>query len=1068
MNKIVSFLALFFVLVTLGGCGNQNGTSSAGGNSSSAEARNVTSLPQGAPTITRFYPGWQFAGSAITIYGTNFDPVAANNAVNFSNNISATVASASQTELVVIVPGGTTNGSISVATSSGTATSSTLFVPKTNSSSTAPTIASSPREGILGTTITITGTNFSTTRAYNLVTFNGTPAEVTNASATALEVIVPDAVDGNLTVTTPTGTAISYDTFLVKPIPGSSPTIQNFSPLRGDIGASVTINGTNFDPVAGNNIIKFNGIAASGVAFASSVSSTTGLVVNVPAGATSGPITVKTSSGVTAKSALSFTIPSFGIPATGQKGGAIQGAPLSLFGSVLTFAGGGVVLSAANGDGVNARFNNPNGMTSDGSSIFIADAGNRVIRRVEIATNKVTTIAGSGLLGFNNGTGAGATFATPYGITYDAASQSLFVTDAGNNRIRKISAPTGFTLSTMTDGVVTTLAGNGSVIFKDDPNGLNAGIRSPYGIATDGTNLYVADGSNRIRQVNIATSAVTTFAGSGVYFTGDGSGVNASFNQPRGVAITSDKSTLYVSDGGTNTIRKVVIAGAVVSTLMGPGFSDSSTTPATAGSFQSISDIATDGTNLYVADAGNNSIRKIVLATGALTTLAGTGKVGFADTATDVLATFRYPNGLVSVGSNLYVADSGNNLIRQVVLATQAVTTIAGNVVTPSNINGIGTSSKFNFPYGITTDGGNLYVADSASRLIRKIVLSSGVVTTLAGSGYFGAVDARATAASFNYPFGLTTDGTNVYVADMGNNRIRQISLATGDVTTLAGSGVLGYADAVVGTDAKFNQPAGITTANGKLYVADSGNHKIRQIDIATGEVTTVAGSGSTGSLDGNGTAASFRNPRGITTDGVKLYVADTDNNKIRQIDIASGAVTTLAGSGDYWYNDVYDTKPNGTPLSIITDGAGVATATFGVHTFEKGNEIIISGVTPADYNGKHTVLSANTTTLTFNMPIGTLAATAFGVVNKGAFFRHPVGITTDGTYLYVADAENNEIRKIEIATGVITTLSGSGAFGTADGTGTEASFGMPIGITTDGISLYTTEYLNNLIRKIQ
>ena len=212
-----------------------------------------------------------------------------------------------------------------------------------------------------------------------------------------------------------------------------------------------------------------------------------------------------------------------------------------------------------------------------------------------------------------------------------------------------------------------------------------------------------------------------------------------------------------------------------------------------------------------------------------------------------------------------------------------AVTTLAGQSDNGST-DATGTSASFNYPKGITTDGTNLYVADYSNHRIRKIVISTGVVTTLAGStsNYSGSTDATGTSARFNYPRAITTDGTNLYVADRKNDRIRKIVISTGVVTTLAGSSQ-GYTDDT-GTSARFYLPRGITTDGTNLYVADTNNHKIRKIVISTGVVTTLAGS-SSGSTDDTGTSARFQFPQGITTDGTNLYVSDTYNHRIRKIE---------------------------------------------------------------------------------------------------------------------------------------------------------------------------------------
>jgi len=321
----------------------------------------------------------------------------------------------------------------------------------------------------------------------------------------------------------------------------------------------------------------------------------------------------------------------------------------------------------------------------------------------------------------------------------------------------------------------------------------------------------------------------------------------------------------------------------VVTTLAGTGSSGSANGTGTSASFSYPYGITTDGTNLYVAESGNHLIRKIVISTGAVTTVAGTGSSGSAN-GTATTASYYYSRQITTHRTNLYVTDSANHLIRKIVISTGAVTTVAGTGSSGS-ANGTGTSASFNYPQWITTDGTNLYVADTNNSLIRKIVISTGAVTTVAGTGSSGSADnTTGTSASFNYPSGITTDGTNLYVTDSENHLIRKIVISTGVVTTVAGTGSSGSANGT-GTSASFNYPVGITTDGTNLYVADKGNHLIRKIVISTGVVTTVAGTGSSGSANGTGTSASFNLPRGITTDGTNLYVAEYGNHLIRKIE---------------------------------------------------------------------------------------------------------------------------------------------------------------------------------------
>jgi sugar lactone lactonase YvrE len=321
---------------------------------------------------------------------------------------------------------------------------------------------------------------------------------------------------------------------------------------------------------------------------------------------------------------------------------------------------------------------------------------------------------------------------------------------------------------------------------------------------------------------------------------------------------------------------------AVVSTLAGSGAKGNTNGTGTSATFNYPTGIAVDAAgNVYVADSYNNLIRKISPA-GVVSTLAGSGTSGSAN-GVGTAASFYEPYGVaVDAVGNVYVADLVNNLIREITSAG-VVTTFAGNG-TAGKTNGIGTAASIASPDGIAIDGtGNLYVADGYN-LIRKIT-SSGIVSTLAGSGLQGSANGTGTAASFLDPAGIAIDATgNLYVAD-GNELIRKITPA-GVVTTFAGSGVQGNTNGT-GTAASFYLPTGVALdAAGNVYVAELINSLIRKISPA-GVVTTFAGSGSgvLGSTNGIGTAASFKNPFGIAVDATgNIYVADTGNNLIRKI----------------------------------------------------------------------------------------------------------------------------------------------------------------------------------------
>lgn len=318
-----------------------------------------------------------------------------------------------------------------------------------------------------------------------------------------------------------------------------------------------------------------------------------------------------------------------------------------------------------------------------------------------------------------------------------------------------------------------------------------------------------------------------------------------------------------------------------VTTLAGSGAMGSSDGVGTAASFNQPYGITTDGISLFVADNANSRIRRILLATGEVTTIFGNESSSYAD-GEGAVAALDQPYGITTDGIYLYIADSVNNRILKLLISTGAVATIAGNG-RGALVDGAGAAASFNLPCGIATDGANLYVADTLNHCIRRIVIATSEVTTIAGVGIEGYRDGAGTTALFRYPYGVATDGANLYVADGGNHRIRRVVIATGDVTTLAGDGTSGSTDGV-GTLASFNSPFGVATDGSNLYVADTANNRIRRIAISTGAVTTLAGSGSDSYADGVGTTASFSRPQCVATDGKSVYVADTSNNRIRCI----------------------------------------------------------------------------------------------------------------------------------------------------------------------------------------
>jgi sugar lactone lactonase YvrE len=323
--------------------------------------------------------------------------------------------------------------------------------------------------------------------------------------------------------------------------------------------------------------------------------------------------------------------------------------------------------------------------------------------------------------------------------------------------------------------------------------------------------------------------ATTTFAGSTAGFR-DSTGVLALFGNPTSL-VKDANGNIFVTDRNNNRIRKITPAG-VVTTFAGSGSGGGivNGTGTTAGFYAPYGIAIDPAANLYVGEYANQAIRKITAAA-IVTTLAGNGTAGNQN-GTGSNATFNQPVGLaVDALGNVFVADYINHLIRKITPAG-VVTTFAGSG-TPALTDGTGTGASLNGPIALAFDAsGNLIVADYLNHAIRKIT-PAGVVTTIAGNGTAGHVDATGTAARFNRPSGIAVDATgNIFLCDAQNNRIRKIT-STGVVTTLAGSGNAGSVDAV-GIASEFNYPMGLCAdfANNTLYIADFGNHRIRKLII--------------------------------------------------------------------------------------------------------------------------------------------------------------------------------------------------------------------------------------------
>ena len=424
-------------------------------------------------------------------------------------------------------------------------------------------------------------------------------------------------------------------------------------------------------------------------------------------------------------------------------------------------------------------------------------------------------------------------------------------------------------------------------------------------------------------------SQVSTIAGSYSNGSADGMGTEASFDQPSGVAVDL-AGNVYVADQGNYKIRKITASG-MVTTLAGSGLEGATDGNTTSASFSQLNGVDVDvAGNVYVADRFNQKIRKITAA-GVVTTFAGSGDYGSTD-GTASSASFGFPNSVaVDAAGNVYVADGGRNKIRKIT-AAGIVTTLAGSGLSGA-ADGTGSAASFNSPTDLAVDGaGNIYVADIYNHKIRKIT-ASGVVTTLAGSGVEGSTNGTGTAASFFYPNGVAVDAVgNVYVADVGNHRIRKITPA-GVVTTFAGGQTYGSDDSTTGILAGFISPRDVAVdAAGNVYVADAGNNKIRKIttngySISPALPTGLNFDGATGIISGTPTTASS-----ATTYTVTAY--NTGGSSSTTVSIAaitlSPAITSFTPTTAASSTTVTITGTNFTGATAVSFG-GTAAASFTV-----------------------------------------------------------------------------------------------------------------------------------------
>ncbi len=665
-----------------------------------------------------------------------------------------------------------------------------------------------------------------------------------------------------------------------------------------------------------------------------------------------------------------------------------------------TFAGY-VGSGGEDGPAASATFFEPAGLALDSAGVlYIADARNSAVRK--LSAGQVSTVAGvPGVAGVADGVGSGARFNLAYGVAA-AADGTLYVADTENHLVRRIAS----------NGQVTTLAGTAGQTGSTDGVAAAARFKSPAGLVLDEAAgvLYVADTLNHtIRRVTLANGQVATLAGAPAA-TGsvvDGTGPAARFHAPVALALNSSAGELYVADSLGHTLRRITLAGGHVTILAGaPAQAGAVDGSAPTARFDEPKGLAFDAAAgaLYVADSNGCLIRRVRVSDGFVSTLAGAHRDASSVDGVGAAARFSQPVGLAfaAAARRLYVADALGAQLRALDVDTRTAVTLAGPPPSRGVTDGPATSARFNRPQHVARDSaGNLYVADTGNHTLRKIS-PAGIVTTLAGSpGVSDTVDGTGSVARFNQPCGVAVlpNGSVIYVSELGGHVIRRVT-AAGVVTTLAGLPYVPGDSNGTGAAARFQEPAGLALdANGNLYVADFGNHLIRRVTPA-GVVTTIAGSsGLTGSTNGVGAAARFWGPYGLATDAVnQVYVADFYNQTVRKI-TTSGSVSTFAGAA----GQVGAVDSTGSSARFFYPAALAVDSSGSVYVADYANHLV------------RRITSAGVVRTLAGSPGAAGAGAVDGLANA-ARFRNPRGIAVEpsGARVFLSDTENNAVRTIE------------------------------------------------------
>ncbi len=742
---------------------------------------------------------------------------------------------------------------------------------------------------------------------------------------------------------------------------------------------------------------------------------------------------------------------------------------------------------AYSGDGGPATFaeiassSNPGGVALDGAgNFYFADTQNQVVRKVTASTGIITTVAGTGIAG-HTGDGGPATAAelySPSALAIDPAG-NLYIGEAFDAMVRKVD----------TNGVMSTFAGSGT-----GATGTANGVLfySVSGLACDPSgNLYITEFAD-VWKVDATSNAITNVAGS-----------STSVQFASLTAITVDSApNIYVADSIYNEVDKIdpsgnrtVIAGGQTNATGGDGG------PASGAGFQRPLGLALDGTgNLYISDSGDYEIRVVNLQSGMISDYAGVfgdpftlGGDGDPATSTSVAA----PGNLASDGAgNVYVS-SADGRIRKITApgpvptaatASPVFSLSAGTYPTPMSLTASDSTvgAAIYMTLGTTapttsSEGYHGAISLTGSATVQAVAVAPGflpstitqsayvittppssVISTVAGSGTMGRSGSGgpATSADFALPRAVTLDTAgDLYIADTNNQVVWMLSAASANISIVAGDGITGYTgDGGPATSTSMNSPSGIAVdKTGNLYIADSGNNCIREVAAGTGISSTIAGPGTRGTLGDGGPASSafLSNPTALLFDSAgNLYVSDSYDNRVRMIAAGTGIISTVAGGG-------------GSP-SQPGDG-GPATSAYlqpdAIALDQAGNLYVV------DENlGTVRKVDAQTGIITAFAGGGNPGPDADGIPATNAQLS-PQGLAVDKNgNIFLSDYLHFKIKKIDAASGILTTVAGNGYYGySGDGSAADiASLLQPLGLAFDAAgNLYIADSGNFVVRKV-